>query len=178
MEPEKPNTSGQANPSSVTISTGFEQSLLWIKGVASCVFWSSVRYIRNIPSKVKNKFLRWRNLQKRMPKRKTKNKVYVLIGYTSKKNVDRRYRAIKFQHMIRGIILTLIVIAFVFILYKWLDPLRNSEEYKQMIGISNMKDLTKDDPFGATGETSNIVVFQITDTPTPTTTPAVETSGP
>jgi uncharacterized membrane protein len=103
-----------------------------------------------------------------MPQRKTRSKVYVLIGYTSKEHVDRRYRAIKVQNVIRKVLVLLIVVLFLLILFKWVDPLRNSEQYKQMMGISDMKELTKVDPFGAVGESSDYEIYVPSNSPTPT----------
>jgi uncharacterized membrane protein len=165
-----PTSTGQGGDHSRDSFLADSPFILWIKRVAICIFRTTVRYIRNIPSRVRNKYLRWKNLRKRMPQRKTKSKVYVLIGYTSKQHVDRRYRAIKVQNMIRKILVLLIVVLFIMILFKWIDPLRNSEQYKQMMGISDMKDLTKVDPFGAAGETSGFEIYSPSISPTPTDT--------
>ena len=176
MKPDKPISAGQGSDSPKESTEIVFPAFLWIRGVVSCVFWSTVRYVKNIPSRVKNKFLRWRNLRKRMPHRKTKNKIYVLIGYTTRENIDRRYRAVKVQHMIRSILLGLIVVVFLMIMFKWIDPLRKSDQYKQMVGISNMKELTKADPFGIAGETSRIMIYTPSITPslTPSVTPTPE----
>lgn len=172
MKPEKPDIEGRDTHPAKESLIAVSPAILWIQGVFSCVYWTTIRYIRNIPSRIRNKYLRWRNLKNRMPKRKTRSKVYVLIGYTSKEHVDRRYRAIKLQHFIRKVLFALVIIVFLLIFFKWLNPLRNSDQYKQMMGISDMKDLTRADPFGTEGVTANVSIYTPTDTPTNTPTPS------
>lgn len=127
----------------------------WIKGVAGSVGRTTVRYLKNIPPRLQNKYLRCRNEKKRMPRRTSKNRVYVLIGYTTKDHVDRRYRATKVQNLIRTVLLVLIMAALIFISYKWLNPFGKSDEILQIIGINNIDDLTQEDPFSA-AETTNL----------------------
>lgn len=149
----------------------------WFKGVAGSIFRTTERFIRNIPSRLRNKYLRYRNEKKRLPKRKTKSKVYVLVGYTTKEHVDRRFTGIKVQRMIRKFLLLIILLVFLLIMYKLLDPLGNTNEIKQIVGINKIDDLAQNDPFGdSTGTSNQIQISTITITQAPTQTPTQTTN--
>jgi len=145
----------------------------WIKGIAGSIFRTTKRFVRNIPSRLRNKYLRYRNEKNRLPRRKTKSKVYVLVGYTTKEHVDRRFIGIKVQQMIRKVLLLLILFVFLFIMYKLLDPLGNTNEIKQIVGIDKIDDLAQEDPFGASGKSNQIQISTTTITQVPTLTPAI-----
>ena len=140
----------------------------WIQGVSGSIFRTTVRFVKNIPPRVHNKYLRYRNEKKRMPRRRSKSKVYVLVGYTTKEHVDRRFAAMKVQHLIRKTLIALIVIVFAVILYNWLDPLGNTNEIKQIVGIDKIDDLAQEDPFEAEVTTNQIQINTVTVTVTPT----------
>ena len=153
-------------------SSGSFSLIVWIQGVAGSISRTTVRFVRNIPSRVQNKYMRYLNEKKRMPRRKTKSKVYVLAGYTTKAYVNRRFAAIKVQQIIRKTLLGLILVVFLVIMYKWLDPLGNTNELKQIIGIDKIDDLAQDDPFSDTGAANQIQINLATITPSVTPTPA------
>jgi len=144
--------------------------LMWIQGVVGSIGRTTVRFVRNIPSRIHNKYLRYRNEKKRMPRRKTKSKVYVLVGYTTKEHIDRRFAAVKVQQMIRKVLLGLILLVLIIILNNWLNPLGNTDELKQIVGIDKIDDLAQEDPFGEPGATNQIQIITTTVTPTPAVT--------
>jgi hypothetical protein len=150
---------------------GVSRILLTISEVLGSIARTTVRFVKNIPSRIQNKYMRYRNEKNRLPKRRTKNKVYVLVGYTTKEHVDRKYAAIKVQHLIRRVLMVCILIVFLVIMYNWLNPLGNTTELKQIIGINKIDDLALEDPFGSSGETNQIqlstTAASISVTPTP-----------
>lgn len=154
------------------VSSGAFSLLTWIQGVVGSIGRTTVRFVRNIPSRLQNKYMRYRNEKKRLPRRKTKSKVYVLAGYTTKAYVNRRFAAIKVQQIIRKTLLGLILLVFLVIMYKWLDPLGNTNELKQIIGIDKIDDLAQEDPFSNTGAANQIQINLATVTPSVTPIPA------
>ena len=140
--------------------------LMWIQGVVGSIGRTTVRFVKNIPSRIQNKYQRYRNEKKRMPRRKTKSKVYVLVGYTTKEHIDRRFAAVKVQQIIRKVMLGFILLFMVIILNNWLNPLGNTDELKQIIGIDKIDDLAQEDPFGEPGATNQIQIITPTGTPT------------
>lgn len=125
-----------------------------IASVFGCIHRTNVRTVVNIPTKIKSFFLRKINDYKNKPKRTEINKVYVLVGYTTKQNVDNRYNDEHFLISIRRILLILIFILLLFITVKWLTPQLKFEQLKQIFGIQSAEDMTSNDPFmGETTET-------------------------
>ncbi len=150
---------------------GAARILSTISEVLGSITRTTVRFVKNIPSRIQNKYMRYRNEKNRLPKRRTKNKVYVLVGYTTKEHVDRKYAAIKVQHLIRRVLMVCILIVLLVIMYNWLNPLGNTTELKQIVGINKIDDLAQEDPFGTSGETNQIqlstTTASISATPTP-----------
>ena len=174
MKSDNQNANIHKDSSQEAVQVGVYAFIPWIKGVAGSVFRTTERFVRNIPSKLRNKYLRYRNEKKRLPRRKTKSKVYVLVGYTTKEHVDRRFTGIKVQQMIRKVLLLFILFVFLLIVYKWLNPLGNTNEIKQIVGIDKIDDLAQEDPFGDSASTSNqIQINTITITQVPTLAPEI-----
>lgn len=174
MKSDDQNANIHKDNSQYPEQVGIHAFFPWVKGVAGSVFRTTERFVRNIPSRLRNKYLRYRNEKKRLPRRKTKSKVYVLVGYTTKEHVDRRFTGIKVQQMIRKVMLLCILLVFLLIMYKWLNPLGNTNELKQIVGIDKIDDLAQEDPFGDSADTSNqIQISTITITQTPTLTPDI-----
>ena len=138
-----------------------------LSGVFGCIGRTTVRFFKNIVPRTVNKYKRWKNEKNRMPKRTTKSKVYVLIGYTTKEHVDRHFRSIKIQNLIRTSLLVLILITIIVITMNWLDPFGNMDELKQIIGIDKVQDLTQEDPFGAAIEQTELWTVEESVTVTP-----------
>ena len=173
MKPDIQNTDRQSGDPMNEAPMAAFAALSWVKGVGGSIFRTTARFLRNIPSRIRNKYLRYLNEKKRMPRRKTKSKVYVLVGYTNKKYVDRRYAATKVQNLIRKVLLISILLVFLVIMYKWLNPLGNTNELKLIVGVDKIDDLTQDDPFGASVSSNQLIITTATPTPTGTTAPAI-----
>lgn len=171
MRPDTNNLNTQSGNSRNEAPVRTFSIFSWIQGVSGSIFRTTVRLVKNIPSRMHNKYLRYRNEKKRMPRRKTKSKVYVLVGYTTKEHVDRRFAALKVQQLIRKTLIALIVIVFLVIMYNWLDPLGNTNEIKQIVGIEKINDLAQEDPFQADVTTNQVQVNKVTVTVTVTPAP-------
>ena len=173
MKSDNQDANSKNGNSQDEVPVGAYAVIPWIKGIAGSIFRTTKRFVRNIPSRLRNKYLRYRNEKNRLPRRKTKSKVYVLVGYTTKEHVDRRFTGIKVQQMIRKVLLLLILLVFLFIMYKWLNPLGNTNEIKQIVGIDKIDDLAQEDPFAASGKSNQIQISTTTITQVPTLTPAI-----
>lgn len=172
MKSDRNNLDTNSEESKAVTSSGNFSLITWIQGVVGSIGRTTVRFVRNIPSRMHNKYMRYLNEKKRMPRRKTKSKVYVLAGYTTKAYVNRRFAATAVQQIIRKTLLGLILVIFMVIMYKWLDPLGKTNELKQIIGIDKIDDLAQDDPFSDKGAANQIQFSLATVTPSVTPTPA------
>ncbi|NLO62101.1 MAG: hypothetical protein GX099_01570 [Clostridiaceae bacterium] len=129
-----------------------------MSGIASSVIRTTVQYFKNIPSRAINHFRTWMNEKKRLPKRTSPNRIYVLVGYTTQSQIDRRFRKAKYIHLIRNLLLVGIVALLLILGYRSLIPLIDSDRYQQMIGIKDVGEMTKNDPFEP-DTTEKVVTF-------------------
>lgn len=141
----------------------YVRAINWIAGVASSVFRTTVRYVKNIPSNLINLYRRRKKEHDRMPKRTTASKVYVLIGYTTKKYVDRKYRREKVLYRLRSVLVVAIIIVLLIMIYQTVIPMIDSSEYKQMLGIEKIEKMAEKDPFESEKD-NNIILFSAEDT--------------
>jgi len=172
MNSDNHNPNFQRDDQNEDVPTGAALLLSAIAGVFGSIVRTTVRFVKNIPSRIQNKYLRYCNEKNRLPRRRTKSKVYVLVGYTTKEHVDRKYAAIKVQHLIRRVLLICILIVSLVILYNWLNPLGNTNDLKQIVGINKIDDLAQKDPFGSPGATNQIKLSTTTSSVSVTPTPA------
>lgn len=135
----------------------------WVVGVFLSVFRTTVRFFKNIPSKIINYFRRKKKEHDRMPKRTSANRVYVLIGYTTKKYVDKKYRREKVMHRIRTALVLLIIVVLLIMVYHSVVPMIDSSEYKQMLGIEKIEKMAEKDPFESEKD-DDIILFSAVDT--------------
>lgn len=101
----------------------------------------------NLPIKMKSRITKYIKDRKNLPKRKSMSRVYVLIGYTSKEKVDRRYRSLKIQRILRFLLILGIIFLCFLLAFRAITPMLNFESYKKMFGIEEFDDLTAVDPF-------------------------------
>jgi hypothetical protein len=134
------------------------RAINWVSGVATSIFRTTVRYFKNIPSKIINLYRRRKKEHDRMPKRTSANKVYVLIGYTTKKNVDRKYRREKVMYRLRSVLVFVIIIVLLIMIYQAVIPMIDSSEYKQMLGIEKIEKMAEKDPFESEKD-NDIILF-------------------
>lgn len=158
MDNNNSNQSGVNTP-----TPWYTRVINWIIGVAVSVFRTTIRFFKNIPSKILNFYRIKKKEHDRMPKRKSVNKVYVLIGYTTKKNVDKKYRREKIMYRLRSVLVLAIVVVLLIMLYQAVIPLIDSSEYKQMLGIEKIGKMAEKDPFESEKD-NDIILFSAEDT--------------
>lgn len=139
---------------------------------------TTVTFFKQLPHTIATKYKAKVAEYRRMPKRRSINKVYVLVGYTTKEYVDRKFRKERILLSVRKILVACIVLLVLIMAWRWIYPKLDTEEYKQMIGINEMGELTKNDPFAT--ESTTIVIApesqEVTPIPTNTTSPVESTS--
>ncbi|MBP5775201.1 MAG: hypothetical protein J6W36_05840 [Clostridiales bacterium] len=128
-----------------------------ISDVASDFFGASwratVRLVKSIPSRIFGRIRKsWREFRDRPP-RKDISRVYVVVGYTTKKYVDERYNAERRMMILRRGLLALIFFLLLFIVMDRTLSVLNFGELKQMFGFSSWTELMKNDPFSERKET-------------------------
>ena len=108
---------------------------------------TTVNFFKNLPDSIRNRVKAKVAEHRRMPKRKSIHKVYVLVGYTTKEYVDKKYRKERSLLIIRKVLIAGIVILVLIMTYRWISPKLDYSEYKQMVGINKFNELTQSDPF-------------------------------
>lgn len=126
------------------VKMGFGQK---IGAIASSVGRTTVRTFKNLPHKLADKVKRKITDYKRKPERKDINKVYVLVGYTTKKNIDKRYNNERHMIILRKGLLLIIFFLLLFISINKVNSALNVDEYGEMFGIKSADELTENDPF-------------------------------
>jgi hypothetical protein len=61
--------------------------------------------------------------------------------------VDRKYRKERTLLLIRKLLIAGIVILALIMTYRWISPKIDYSEYKQMVGVDKINELTQSDPF-------------------------------
>lgn len=147
-----------------------EDILSKIGGFFAFLGRTTVQYFKNLPNSIRNKVKAKIAEYRRMPKRKSIHKVYVLVGYTTKEYVDNKFRKERSLLIIRRVLIGCIIVIVLIMAYRWFVPKLDTNEYKQMIGINEFDELTQSDPF-ATETTNEAVVPDIQNvTPIPSST--------
>lgn len=139
----------------------------YLSGLFGCISRTTIRYFRNLPNRIRNYFRRKYNEYKRRPPRKDINKVYVLVGYTTKKHADSGYLAERFMIRMRRGMLVIIFILILIISFNWVYSRLDFEQYKKMFGIEKADELTQSDPFAIEGNSDSEGLGVVTATPIP-----------
>lgn len=114
---------------------------------------ATVRLFKSIPSRIFGRIRKaWRDYRDRPP-RKDISRVYVVVGYTTKKYVEERYNAERRMMIMRRGLLALIFFLLLFIVLDRSLSAFNYGELKQMFGFSSWTELLKNDPFSEKKET-------------------------
>ena len=98
----------------------------------------------------------------RLPPRKDISRVYLVVGYTTKKYVEERYNAERRMMIMRRGLLALIFFLLLFIVLDRSLSAFNYGEIKQMFGFSSWSELLKNDPFSERKETAPTAPVQPT----------------
>ena len=114
---------------------------------------ATVRLFKSIPSRIFGRIRKaWRDYRDRPP-RKDISRVYMVVGYTTKKFVDERYNAERRMMIMRRGLLALIFFLLLFIVLDRSLSAFNYGELKQMFGFGSWTELLKNDPFSERSET-------------------------
>jgi hypothetical protein len=143
-EESNEETYEEAYQAETEASGGVMQS---IGGFFSFLGRTTVNYFKGLPDTIRNKIKAKIAEHRRMPKRKSIHKVYVLVGYTTKEYVDRKYRKERALLIIRKALIAAIVVLVLIMTYRWITPKIDYSEYKQMVGVNKINELTQSDPF-------------------------------
>ena len=112
-----------------------------------CSWRATVRLILGLPKRalsfIKRKIKEYRN----RPKRTDINRVYVCVGYTTKKRVDEKFNAERRMMIIRRGLLILIFILVLLIAVDRLTGAINYGELSQIFGIEEWGQVVENDPF-------------------------------
>jgi hypothetical protein len=112
-----------------------------------CSYRATVRLIKGLPSRfvnfVKRKIKEYRN----RPKRTDISRVYVVVGYTTKKRVDEKFNAERRMMIIRRGLLVLIFVLILLIAVDRLTGAINYGEVSQIFGIEEWGQVVENDPF-------------------------------
>lgn len=145
----------QSNTSNInSINTVVSEENFFVS-VLSCIHRTNVRFFMNLPTRARNFIKRKINEYKNKPKRTEINKVYVLIGYTTKQNIDNRFNNEHLMIVFRRLLLIIIFFLLLFISIQWIKPLIVVDQYKQIFGVETVEDITSNDPFNSTSELSS-----------------------
>lgn len=140
----------------------FDNFLGTLSGICGSVARTTVRFFKNLPGRVVNFVKRKINEYKRKPPREDINKVYVLVGYTTKKHIDARYNRERELMVLRRGLLIIIFVLILLISFKTFVPYINVDQYKNMFGIGDVDELTENDPFADNAVTVPTVVMEST----------------
>ena len=147
-----------------------ERILFAVLGFFGFIGRTTWNFFKNLPNQIRNKINEKIAEKRRMPKRKSIHKVYVLVGYTTKEYVDRKYRKERSLLIIRKVLVAMIIIVLIIMAYRWIMPMLDTDEYKQMIGINELEDLTESDPFATESSAKAVVPESVAITPIPSDT--------
>ncbi len=126
------------------------------------LFWGSSvratkRFVKNLPVRIKGYIKRKIREYKNRPPRKEINKVYVLVGYTTKQQVDNKFNAERHMIILRRGLLILIFVLLMFIsISRFLDAM-NYGQLSQIFGFDSVSDFLVNDPFESpTSQTQSV----------------------
>lgn len=112
-----------------------------------CSYRATVRLIKGLPSRVVNFIKRKIKEYRNRPKRTDISRVYVVVGYTTKKRVDEKFNAERRMMILRRGLLILIFILILFIAADRFTGLINYGEMAQIFGIESWDEVVENDPF-------------------------------
>ena len=134
----------ERNTDSISSTSNMSSLVLDFLG---CSYRATVRIIKGLPSRflafVKRKIKEYRS----RPKRKDISRVYVVVGYTTKKRVDEKFNAERRMMIIRRGLLILIFILVLLIAVDRLTGAINYGELSQIFGIEEWGQVVENDPF-------------------------------
>lgn len=138
----------------VRVTAGKSNAMLDFLG---CSYRATVRLIKGLPSRVVNFFKRKIKEYRNRPKRTDISRVYVVVGYTTKKRVDEKFNAERRMMIIRRGLLILIFLLILFIAADRFTGLINYGEMAQIFGIESWDEVVENDPFANRDSDNNVI---------------------
>jgi hypothetical protein len=120
-----------------------------------CSYRATVRLFKGLPSRAVNSVKRKIKEYKNRPKRTDISRVYVVVGYTTKKRVDEKFNAERRMMIMRRGLLILIFILIFFIAFDRLTGMINYGEMAQIFGIDSWDEVVENDPFADRSDESS-----------------------
>ena len=112
-----------------------------------CSYRATVRLIKGLPARIINYVKRKIKEYRNRPKRTDISRVYVVVGYTTKKRVDEKFNAERRMMIIRRGLLVLIFLLIIFIAVDRFTGIINYGELSQIFGIDSWNEVVENDPF-------------------------------
>lgn len=130
-----------------------------------CSYRATVRLFKGLPSRfvayIKRKIKEYKN----RPKRTDISRVYVVVGYTTKKRVDEKFNAERRMMIIRRGLLVLIFLLIIFIAVNRFTEQINYGELSQIFGVDSFDEVIENDPFAEKNPTSpTVIVTEMSET--------------
>lgn len=154
----------QEDKSTFSTSSGYGKNNV-VVDFLGCSYRATVRLFKSLPSRVVNAVKRKIREYRNRPKRTDINRVYVVVGYTTKKRVDEKFNAERRMMIIRRGLLVLIFLLIIFIAVNRFTELINYGELSQIFGVNSFDEVVENDPFAdRTTQTTTIAVTEMSET--------------
>ncbi len=130
-----------------------------------CSYRATVRLFKSLPSRVVNSVKRKIKEYRNRPKRTDISRVYVVVGYTTKKRVDEKFNAERRMMIIRRGLLVLIFILILLIAVNRFTEMINYGELSQIFGVDSFEEVVENDPFAdRTTQSTSVAVTEMSET--------------
>ena len=148
----------QGDKSTVSTSGSYGKSSA-VMDFLGCSYRATVRLFKGLPSRIANYIKRKIKEYRNRPKRTDISRVYVVVGYTTKKRVDEKFNAERRMMIIRRGLLILIFLLILFIAVDRVMGLVNYGEMAQIFGIDSFDEVVENDPFEDRTTASSAIVY-------------------
>ena len=156
-------TLNQEDKSTVSTSAGYGKSNVLLDFLG-CSYRATVRLFKTLPSRIINSVKRKIKEYRNRPKRTDISRVYVVVGYTTKKRVDEKFNAERRMMIIRRGLLILIFLLIIFIAVNRFTEMINYGELSQIFGVDSFGEVVENDPFAdRTTQNTSVVVAEMTE---------------
>ncbi len=152
----------QGDKSTVSTSGSYGKSSA-VMDFLGCSYRATVRLFKSLPSRIANYIKRKIKEYRNRPKRTDISRVYVVVGYTTKKRVDEKFNAERRMMIIRRGLLALIFILILFIAINRFTEMINYGELSQIFGVNSWDEVVENDPFADRTTPSTVAVTEMTE---------------
>ena len=156
--------SNQEDRNTFSTASGNQKSSVMLDFLG-CSYRATVRLFRGLPGRFVNWFKRKVKEYRNRPKRTDISRVYVVVGYTTKKRVDEKFNAERRMMIIRRGLLVIIFLLILFIAVNRFTEMINYGELSQIFGVNSFEEVVENDPFAdKTTQTTGIRTTEVTET--------------